>query len=174
MSENNGWIDVEHRILACLGASTSLSYNSQKTAEDILKAQPKGAGAGDTELAARKQRIVVGRDVYFLEAFFGFLFPINYPAVYVEITERKFAAHGVPTVSPAFIGTAVGLAGFPEASHLLSTAVGAAYPPDFKHGPPGAYLLKQAFIFPLETLRQFTDSDSTVGRGCPLKRAVLG
>src|SRR5439155_1749570 len=52
MAEGNGWIDAEHLVLSALGASASLSYTSQKSPNDILKAQlAEGADAGETELA---------------------------------------------------------------------------------------------------------------------------
>jgi hypothetical protein len=143
MAEGNGWVDAEHLVLSALGASASLSYASQKSVDDILKAQlATGAGTGETELAVWKHRVVVGRDVYFAEAFFGFLFPFVYPAVYVEITQRKFAAHG-------------------------------SGKPDDGYSAPGAYLLKRAYIIAQQTDRQYTNSDSTVGRNMPVKRAVL-
>jgi hypothetical protein len=73
------------------------------------------------------------------------LFPFVYPAVYIEITQRKFTAHGTRNNQGKFD----------------------------KHGPPGAYLLKRAYIIAQQTDRQFTSSDSTIGRKMPIKRAVL-
>jgi hypothetical protein len=139
MSQGNGWVDAEHLILSSLGADASLSYTSQKSFEQIVREQLAGGG-GESELAVWKHRIVVGRDVYMLEAYSGFLFPFVNPAIYVEVTQRKFAAR----------------------SH------GGA-----KHGPPGAYLLTQRYIYVRDPLRQFAGSESTLGRKMPLKKAVI-
>ena len=95
MGEGDGWIDAEYLILTALGADTSLSYASQKPVSAIIKEQidaARGNGTSPqpgTELRLWKHRIVVGRDVFFAEAYFGFLFPFTFPAVYVEITKRK-------------------------------------------------------------------------------------
>jgi hypothetical protein len=92
MSEGDGWIDAENLILSALGAHASLFYASQKKIETIIQEQrTKQANAG-TELRLWKHRVVVGRDVFFAEAFFGFLFPFRHEAVYVEVTQRRFAA----------------------------------------------------------------------------------
>jgi hypothetical protein len=93
MAEGNGWIDAEHLILTALGCDTSLSYTSQKRFDDIIQAQLSNACEGnDSQLAIWKHRIVVGRDVFFVEAYMGFLFPFVYPALAVSLTRRQFAA----------------------------------------------------------------------------------
>ncbi|MES2924048.1 MAG: hypothetical protein V4819_21025 [Verrucomicrobiota bacterium] len=112
----DGIIDVERLELSPLGANASFYYASQKGIEEIEAKQmadgcilddpnQKGRSGGkpQTHLYLWKHRIVVGRDVFFAEAFFGWLFPFQHPAIYVELTERKFVAHkqdGVATDSP--------------------------------------------------------------------------
>jgi len=67
----------------------------KKPVEQIIKEQieaareKSGADQPGTELRIWKHRIVIGRDIYFAEAYFGFLFPFTHTAVYVEITKRK-------------------------------------------------------------------------------------
>ncbi len=96
MGDGDGWIDAEHLVLTAIGTDASLHYASQKSVSQIIKEQldnEQNEGASGTELRIWKHRIVVGRDVFFAEAFFGFLFPFIHPAVYVEITKRKPASY---------------------------------------------------------------------------------
>ena len=157
MAEGNGVIDAEHLILSALGADASLSYTSQISFDDLLKAQVAAedggqtnpAGVDQTTLAIWKHRIVVGRDVFFVEAFYGFLFPFVYPAIYVELTQRKFAAR------------------------QTDARMGTAGSNGKRHGPPGAYLLTERFILVQDPLKQAPDSSSSVGRRMPHKKATL-
>jgi hypothetical protein len=96
MGDGDGWIDAEHLILTALGADASFHYSSQKPVDQIIEEQLQSAKSGGnpgTELRIWKHRIVIGRDVFFAEAFFGFLFPFCHPSIYVEITKRKPAAY---------------------------------------------------------------------------------
>ncbi len=140
MAEGNGWIDAEHLILSALGSDASLSYTTGKSYRQIIEEQLHAQDDPGTELAIWKHRIVVGRDTFFIEAFYGFLFPFVHPAIYVELTKRKFAAR------------------------VLEGC---------KHGPPAAYLLKEYFILVLDPLRQFTSSESPLGRAMPFKKVKL-
>lgn len=93
MSEGDGQIDIEHLVLTALGADANFYYASQKTVDEIIREQVEGKGDPGTELRMWKHRIVIGRDVFFVEAFFGFLFPFCHPSIYVELTQRKFASY---------------------------------------------------------------------------------
>lgn len=104
MADGDGQIDVEHLVLTALGADAALNYFSQKTVDQIIKEQIADKGDPGTELRIWKHRMVVGRDVFFVEAFFGFLFPFCHPSIYVELTQRKFAStmekENLSTMSP--------------------------------------------------------------------------
>lgn len=104
MADGDGQIDVEHLVLTALGANAALNYFSQKTVDQIIQEQIADKGDPGTELRIWKHRIVVGRDVFFVEAFFGFLFPFCHPSIYVELTKRKFAStiedNNAATLSP--------------------------------------------------------------------------
>ena len=105
MAAGDGWIDAEHLILTALGADASFHYNSQKPIAKIIEEQiaaESGDGLPDpgTNLHMWKHRIVIGRDVFFAEALFGFLLPLNSVAVYVEITKRKFGSVKVKDEQP--------------------------------------------------------------------------
>jgi hypothetical protein len=104
MSEGDGQIDIEHLVLTALGADANFYYASQKTVDEIIREQVDGKGDPGTELRMWKHRIVIGRDVFFVEAFFGFLFPFCHPSIYVELTQRKFVSYSdekdPPNVSP--------------------------------------------------------------------------
>ena len=96
MAAGDGWIDAEHLVLSALGCDASFSYISQQSFTDMVAAHLKSNGKGNGILAGPsiwKHRIVVGRDVFFLEAFAGFLFPHGLPAFYVELTKRRFAEY---------------------------------------------------------------------------------
>lgn len=104
MSTGRGWIDVDHLVLTALGSDAFLAYFNPDSfdaiiAEQLRSAVPDKATADkaekavtDTTLMVWKHRMVVGRDVYFVEAFFGVLFPMVFPSLYVEVTRREFAA----------------------------------------------------------------------------------
>ena len=161
MSQANGWIDIDHLVLTALGSDAFLAYFNQKSFAQIIQEQldPKAKilskkqledkeaslkqPGPNTELVVFKHRVVLGRDVYFIEAYFGVLFPMVYPSLYVELTQRKFAArkHDDPKI---------------------------------KFGPPGAYLLKRRYIVVTEPAKYFTGSDNALGRGMPIKSAILG
>ncbi|MGU3543371.1 hypothetical protein ACLBYE_10345 [Methylobacterium sp. A52T] len=157
MSEGDGKIDIEHLVLTALGADASFRYASQKTVDQIIQEQvaademPGTAGETGTELRLWKHRIVIGRDVFFVEAFFGFLFPFCHPAIYVELTQRKFASY---------------------TEELRTSAQTQTYDPD-RASAPGAYLLKRRFILVQDPLKSFAGSDSAVGRMMPTKRVTL-
>jgi hypothetical protein len=94
MAKGNGWIDAEHLILSALGCDASLSYISQLRFDDIIKKQLAGDPEGnESELAIFKHRIVVGRDQFFVEAYFGFLMPFVFPALAVSLTRRRFTSY---------------------------------------------------------------------------------
>jgi hypothetical protein len=93
--KDGGWIDAEHLVLSSLGASASLSYTMQKTFRELHDAQlndPNSPASYDT-LAIWKHRMVVGRDTFLLSAWVGFLFPFVIPALFVELTKRRFASY---------------------------------------------------------------------------------
>lgn len=152
MSNGNGSIDIDHLVLTALGADAFLAYFNQKSCAQIIQEQLDNPDQLDKEqntgeLMVWKHRMVVGRDVYIIEARFGVLFPMVYPCLYVQLTQRKFAARqreGKPTndVVP--------------------------------HGPPGAYLLKRHYIVVVQPEKYFMGSDNALGRSMPIKSAVLG
>jgi hypothetical protein len=146
MSEGDGQIDIEHLVLTALGADANFYYASQKTVDEIIREQIAEKGDPGTELRMWKHRIVIGRDVFFVEAFFGFLFPFCHPSIYVELTQRKFA------------------------SYADDHADGAE--PENVSGP-GAFLLKRRFILVQDPLKNYAGSDSPVGRMMPAKRVTL-
>ena len=142
MVERNGWIDAEHLVLTSLGSNASLSYMSQVGFQTIIEKQlANDPAANDPKLAIWKHRIVIGRDVFFVEAYFGFLLPCGYPALAVSVTRREFV------------------------SRYLNDDQG-------PFGPPGAYLLKERFILIQDSVKQFTDSGSVLGRLMPFKKVV--
>lgn len=115
MAHDTGWIDVEHLVLSALGADASFAYFNPKSFDELIRKQldeyaanPQGAASEPQKpvetLMVWKHRMVVGRDVYFVEAYFGALFPMVHPALYIEITQRKFASRelksGESTVGP--------------------------------------------------------------------------
>lgn len=157
MSEGDGKIDIEHLVLTALGADASFHYSSQKTIDQIIQEQVAAdetsgrTGETGTELRVWKHRIVIGRDVFFVEAFFGFLFPFCHPAIYVELTQRKFSSY---------------------TGELRNTAQTQTYDRD-RASAPGAYLLKRRFILVQDPLKNFAGSDSPVGRMMPTKRVTL-
>ncbi len=158
MSEGDGQVDVEHLLLTALGANASFYYNTKKTAEEIIAEQlasDANPSAPDTTLYQWKHRMVVGRDVFFIEAFFGFLLPFAFTAVYVELTQRKFAAVGNRNRGQESIPT--------DCDGGASDDV----------GPAGMYLLKRRFIIPLNRTMRFAPSANGVGRGMPLKTVRL-
>lgn len=157
MSEGDGQIDIEHLVLTALGADANFYYASQKTVDAIIQEQvaaddnPGKTGDPGTELRMWKHRIVIGRDVFFVEAFFGFLFPFCHPAIYVELTQRKFVSY---------------------TEELRDPATPRTYDPD-KASAPGAYLLKRRFILVQDPLKNFAGSETPVGRMMPTKRVTL-
>ena len=103
MAERDGQIDIEHLLLTALGADASFYYASQKTVDQIIDEQLAAGSDPGTELRIWKHRSVIGRDVFFIEAFFGFLFPFCHPAIYVDLTQRKFAAYTDDEISNLMI-----------------------------------------------------------------------
>ncbi|UFZ06355.1 hypothetical protein LQG66_08680 [Bradyrhizobium ontarionense] len=101
MSEGDGQIDIEHLVLTAMGADANFYYASQKTVDEIIREQIAEKGDPGTELRMWKHRIVIGRDVFFVEAFFGFLFPFCHPSIYVELTQRKFVSYAEGTDAAA-------------------------------------------------------------------------
>lgn len=152
MSEGDGLIDIEHLILTALGADANFYYASRKTVDQIIEEQVNSKGDPGTELRMWKHRIVVGRDVFFVEAFFGFLFPFCHPSIYVELTQRKFVSYTEETRKE----------GEPKNNYDKDRV-----------SAPGAYLLKRRFILVQDPLKNFTSSDSPVGRMMPTKRVTL-
>ena len=157
MSEGDGQIDIEHLVLTALGADANFYYASRKTVDQIIQEQvaaaddPTKNGDPGTELRMWKHRIVIGRDVFFVEAFFGFLFPFCHPAIYVELTQRKFVSYTDEVRKPG------------ETQAFDAKRVSA----------PGAYLLKRRFILVQDPLKNFAGSDTPVGRMMPTKRVTL-
>ena len=99
MSDGDGWIEAEKIILSSLGASASLFYQSSQSTQSILDDQlkdPEGKKQSTENpiLSVWKHQISVGRDVYFVEAFYGWLEPFKLTAVDVYVTQRKFAGFG--------------------------------------------------------------------------------
>ena len=94
MSENDGWIDAEHLILTALGADASLSYNTQRTFRELHDKQLADPKSPESQapLAIWKHRMVVGRDVFMVDVRMGWLMPLVFPALFVELTRRSFAA----------------------------------------------------------------------------------
>lgn len=152
MSEGDGSIDIEHLILTALGADANLYYASRKTVDQIIEEQVSDKGDPGTELRMWKHRIVIGRDVFFVEAFFGFLFPFCHPAIYVELTQRKFVSYTEEARKE----------GEPKNDYDKE-----------KVSAPGAYLLKRRFMLVQDPLKNFASSDSPVGRMMPTKRVTL-
>ncbi|MFT3880792.1 MAG: hypothetical protein QM703_14165 [Gemmatales bacterium] len=102
--KDEGWIDVDHLILTALGSDAFMAYFNPQSFDTIIKnqianyeANPSGIQTDPKQnqavLMIWKHRIVVGRDVYFLEAYFGVLFPFIFPAVKVRVNRRQFAAY---------------------------------------------------------------------------------
>jgi hypothetical protein len=142
----NGKIDAEILTLSPLGANARLYYASQSAIKEIEARQLAGGtqSIARTELYLWIQNMVLGRDDLFVEAFFGWLFPFQLPAVYVEVSERLFA----------------------EVKKEIKE--------DFKEkNGPGAFLLKRRFILVLDQERTFLSSKSPLGRMMPLKHVVL-
>lgn len=143
--QGDGWIDAEHLLLSSLGADASLSYVMQTTFREIHDRQieEKTTSNEYNHLAIWKHRMVVGRDVFLLSAWTGFLFPFVYPSLLVELTRRSFVsrkhAEGGPTT----------------------------------FGPPGAYLLTEYFILVQDPVKQYSGSDNVLGRKMPIKKATL-
>jgi hypothetical protein len=150
MSERDGWIDIDHLILTSLGADAFLSYFSGKSFDEIIQKQlddhneaSAKAKDPDSHLVVWKHRMVLGRDVYFVEVYFGVLFPMVYPTLHVSVTQRKFASR--------------------------------AYGQGAKEiGPPGAFLLQRQYLLVKQPDRQFASAETSLGRGMPVKSAVLG
>ena len=154
MSEGpgDGWVDAEHLVLAPLGADASLSYMMQKTFREILDAQ---LANKDTDKSARlaiwKHRMVIGRDSFLLSAWTGFLMPLVIPALFIEVTRRKFASR-------------------------LKVAVPEGQKPDpklHKFGPPGAYLITEYYILAPDPVKQFAEPTSVLGLKMPIRKATL-
>ena len=156
-----GWVDIDHLVLSALGATGFLAYFNPKSFATIIAGQiaefqknklgPPPPETVSSELMVWKHRMVVGRDVYFVEAYFGVLFPMVYPCIFVKLTERQFASRVVK--EPVT-----------EGPHKTPTIV----------GPPGAYLLTRRYIVVRENERNFTDSDTPLGRCMPMKSVALG
>lgn len=144
MSEGDGKIDVENLVLTALGACASFYYASQKTVEQIIEEQLSGKDSG-TNLRLWKHRMVVGRDMFIAEAFFGFLFPHCFPSVYVEVTQRK----------------------------LIATSRGDKPEECVEDCAPGAFLLKRRFILVQDPSRRYNSSATSVGRPMCFKRVTL-
>lgn len=146
--KGDGWIDAEHLILSSLGADASLSYFMQTTFRDIHDAQLKGDDKTAARLAIWKHRMVVGRDVFLLSVWTGFLMPLVFPTLLVELTRRTFVSRQKrrdPPPSPA----------------------------DLEFGPPGAYLLTEYFLLVQDPVKQFSGSDNVLGRKMPIKKATI-
>jgi hypothetical protein len=149
MALGNGWIDAEHLILSSLGCDANLSYTSQTSFQDIIACQLESNGRKDGPpsslgLAIWKHRIVVGRDVFFIEAYPGFLMPHVNQCFYVELTKRRFAAYPKDQSKPRESFSA-----------------------------PGAYLLKEYYIVCVDPTKSFGAAENCIARGMPIKRAVL-
>jgi hypothetical protein len=146
MSVGNGWLDAEHLILTALGCAASLSYISQVSFDQIMAEQLRtnGVPKSGTYLGVYKHRINLGRDTYVIVAEPGFLFPFVYPCFYIELYQRRFAAYWK---------------GCSKADSRFSS--------------PGAYLLKEYYIVCVDPVKNFGGDDNPIGRGMPLKRAVL-
>lgn len=154
-AEGDGWIDIVHLILTAIGSSADLHYASQRSVDEIIERQlkPDKGAAADTNLRLWKHRIVLGRDVFFVEAFLGFLFPFCHPSVYVEVTQRKPASRGE------------------KIKKLGDVPVG---DPKFEEvGPLGYYLLKKRFIIVQEPIKRFCNNGSPFGRSLPTKEAQI-
>lgn len=117
----NGVIDVERLELSGRGGNASYYYATQEDIAEIEQQQMAdvfdpdakpdakktasltgSAPKSGLKLYAWKHRIVIGRDVYFAEAFFLWAFPFQHPMIYVEVTERKFVSRESKdgTISP--------------------------------------------------------------------------
>lgn len=173
MAHGDGIIDIENLVLTALGGDATLSYTTSKTYEEMLNAQTSGGSAmptgadvnepwvhkpsknakeeekkkfmGSQTLAVWRHRIVLGRDTFYVQAFYVFGMPFLIPSMYVEVTQRTTAAIRK--------GWTIGN--------------------DDPHGPPGAFLLTRRYILIQNPMRQFPDANSTLGRMMPLKKVVL-
>lgn len=105
MSAEESWIDAERLILTSLGATANLAYTSTAAWDEILakqlaaesappKLQPDepAGNACDNNLAFWRHRMTMGRDQYFVEAYYVFGIPLLLPAIFVSVTQRHFAA----------------------------------------------------------------------------------
>jgi hypothetical protein len=169
MAHGDGVIDVENLILTAIGGNAILSYSTSQSFEqfsqaaqlpgdgsavppskltqpwiDKTKKDQAGAASPLLTLASWRHRIVVGRDAFYVQAFYVFGMPFLYPSLYVEVTQRSLAAlRNSPDVTTE------------------------------SHGPPGAFLLSRRYILIQNPLRQFPDATSSLGRMMPIKKAVL-
>jgi hypothetical protein len=145
--KGDGWIDAERLVMSSLGASASLSYLMQTSFRELHEKQISKDPAGQSEdtLVVWKHRQVVGRDVYLLSAYAGWLFPFVLPSIFVELTRRTFVSRwkvkGANIKSP--------------------------------FGAPGGYLLTEYFIVVVEPVKQFSGSANMLGRGMPIKKVTV-
>lgn len=146
----DGWIDAEHLILSPLGADASLSYMMQRTFRDILDKQLQGQSADkSSRLAIWKHRMVVGRDMFLLSAWTGFLMPLVFPALFVELTRRTFV------------------------SRRTGATVADETPESIGFGPPGAYLMTEYFILVPDPVKEFPKGADVFSRKMPIKKATM-